>query len=116
DPLHKSLSPIGDVGQQEILLRRETDAGVHCLDDAAHGAPQPATVAVPQAAILDEQTEKRAPVVLRVPAEMILDARDLHRCGGREGTPEVTLDFAAKPVEALRIDQVLQARVAPVAP
>ena len=35
DPVHQARLAVGDIGQQQVLLGRETDAGADGLDDAA---------------------------------------------------------------------------------
>src|SRR5205814_10502944 len=104
-----------DIGQQQVLLGGEADAAADGLDHVPQPATEPAVRAVPDAAVLDEHAQEGAPVALLVPPEMVLDIRNLDRCGRREGASELPLHLIAEPVPALRVDQILEPRVAPVA-
>ena len=115
DPVHEPPLPIGDIGQQQVLLGGEADAAADGLDHAPQRAPEPAVRAVPDAAVLDEHAQEGAPVALLVPPEMVLDIRNLDRCGRREGAAELPLHLIAEPVQALLVDEILEPRVAPVA-
>src|SRR2546430_2471677 len=97
-----------------LLSERPTNAR-SAVYGRAQPFAQPAIDALLDAAVLDEEPQKRAAVILRVPAEMVLDARHFDRCGRRERAPEVTLHLAPEPVEPLCVDQVLEARVAAIA-
>src|SRR5437867_2063465 len=108
DPVHQPPVSVGNISQQQVLLRSEADTAADGLDHAAQRAPQPAVLAVPDAAVLDEHAQEGASLTLLVPPEMVLDTRHLDRCGGRERTAELTLHLLAKPVQSLLVEQVLE--------
>src|SRR5207249_6257005 len=71
--------------------------------------------AVPDAAVLDEHAQEGASAALLVPPEMVLDIRNLDRCGRRERTAEPPLNLIAEPIESLSVEEVLEPGMAPVA-
>src|SRR2546428_2184178 len=115
DPVHEPSLPVGDIGQQQVLLGSEADAAADGLDDAAERAPQPAVLAVPDATVLNEHAQERASLALLVPPEMVRDIRHLNGGGRRERTTELPLHLLAEPVEPLFVEEILETRMAPVA-
>ena len=84
--LDEPPAPVRDVGDQKILLRREAHARAERLDDATNPAAQPTVAGVADAPVLDEQAQERAPALLRMPPEVIGDARDFDVRGRRQPT------------------------------
>src|SRR5205807_5852066 len=99
----------------EIPRRREAHARAQRLDDATKGAAQPPVTIVSDAPVLDEQAQERAPALLRVPPEVIGDARDFDVGGRCEPATQQPLDLLAEPVEPLFIQEVLEPGVPPIA-
>src|SRR5256885_1923063 len=113
--LDEPPAAVRDVGDQEILLRREAHARAQRLDDATNGAAQPPVTIVSDAPVLDEQAQERAPALLRVPPKVIGDARDVDVGGRCEPATQQPLDLLAEPVEPLFIQEVLEPGVPPIA-
>src|SRR2546422_5733866 len=111
DPVHQRPLPVGDIGQQQVLLGSEADTAPDGLDHTAQRAAQPAVLAVLDAPVLDEHTQERASVTLLVPSEMILDSGNLNRSGRRERTAEQLLHLIAEPIESLLVEEILEAGV-----
>src|SRR2546429_4934384 len=112
--LDEPPTPVRDVGDQEILLRREAHARTERLDDAANGAAQPTVAGVADAPVLDEQAQERAPALLRMPPQVVCHARDFHVGGWREPTTHLALHLLAEPVEPFLIQQVLEPGMTPI--
>src|SRR5207253_3122219 len=67
----------GHVRDDQVLVRRETEiAVVHLGDGTQAGEPLGATGHIPQAAVLDEKSQVRPPVVVLGPAVAITRRRE----------------------------------------
>src|SRR5437773_1403942 len=105
---------IGGVGPRAAVGARGHRYRERRIGHAAQRAPQPAVLAVADAAVLDEHAQERASPALLVPPEMVLYGGNLDGRGRRERAAELALDLLAKPVQPLLVEEVLEPRVASV--
>ncbi len=109
-----SRAGIVEVGDEDVLLRREPKLRPKGLDDLAQRGAEPAGVGVLDAPVLDEQPVAAEAVTLLVPAEMIVGRCPVELAWRREGERESRPNFGAEPFDAAISEQVLQPSVASI--
>src|SRR5262249_11509064 len=71
--------PAGQVAEEQVLQRRDPQAGLPAGDQRSQGDAQPHAALVLDATVLDAQAVVPLAVALRVPAVVRLEAADLDR-------------------------------------
>ena len=100
-----------DIGQHQVLVRRQTERALVHLRDLAQAGLELAPGHVLDAAVLDVHHEVVLAVLALRPAEVVDVAVEGERSGGRELPAEQLLDLFAEAVDTEAVDGVLEARV-----
>ena len=100
-----------DVGEDEVLRRAQAEGRAELLGDLAERGLQLVAVGVLDAAGLDEESEEPVAVELLEPAEGVALAAEEEGLGGRQRGAEALAEFGAEPLDALFLEDILDARV-----
>lgn len=113
DRLDRLLLLGGDVSDDDMLVRRETEEALVDLGDLAEGRLELLPGLVDHATVLDESGEVPPPVVARLPAKVVDIGGEGEGASGGEGPPETGLDFGDEGRDAHAVDGVLDSGVLP---
>ena len=97
----------GDVGDNQVLIRRQAEYAFVNLGDLAQCSLERLSRLVLNAAILNESGKVTTSIMSRLPAELIDIRSELVRASGLKLVPEVLLDFCHEAFDAHAIDSVL---------